>query len=89
MNFATADFDARRAVGGIRQPILFIGSGKDVRMPNETVLEPLYEAAANPLKRKLVVAGATHGHAFDAAPDEYIRALTDFLQAVEHNPNAR
>lgn len=83
MNFATADFDALRAVRSIRQPILFIGSGKDVRMPNETVLEPLYAAAVNPLKRKLVVARATHGHAFDAAPDEYMNALAEFLQMIE------
>jgi predicted MFS family arabinose efflux permease/pimeloyl-ACP methyl ester carboxylesterase len=86
MNFMTADFDALRAVRGIRQPILFIGSGKDVRMPNETVLEPLYAAAANPLKRKLVIAGATHGHAFDAAPDEYMNALAEFLQMIEGQP---
>jgi predicted MFS family arabinose efflux permease/pimeloyl-ACP methyl ester carboxylesterase len=83
MNFVTADFDALRAVRGIRQPILFIGSGDDKRMPNETVLEPLYAAAANPLKRKLVVAGANHGHAFDAAPDDYMNALAEFLRAVE------
>lgn len=89
MNFAAADFDALRAARGIRQPILFIGSGKDARMPNETVLEPLYAAATNPLKRKLVVAGATHGHAFDAAPDEYMNALAEFLQTVEREPDAR
>jgi predicted MFS family arabinose efflux permease/pimeloyl-ACP methyl ester carboxylesterase len=86
MNFEASDFDALRAARGIRQPILFIGSGKDVRMPNETVLEPLYAAAGNPLKRRLVVAGATHGHAFDAAPDEYMNALAEFLRAVEQQP---
>ena len=86
MNFKASDFDALRAVRAIRQPILFIGSGRDVRMPNEAVLEPLYAAAENPLKRKLVVAGATHGHAFDAAPDEYAAALAEFLRAVEGQP---
>ncbi|HEX8161796.1 MAG TPA: MFS transporter [Pyrinomonadaceae bacterium] len=89
MNFAAADFDALRAVRGIRQPIFFIGSGDDRRMPNETVLEPLYAAAPNPLKRKLVVAGATHGRAFDAAPDEYMGALVGFLQTVERDQGAR
>jgi len=89
MNFKAADFDALRAVRAIRQPIMFIGSGNDRRMPNETVLEPLYAAAGNSLKRKLVVAGATHGHAFDAAPDEYITALAEFLRAVEQNANTR
>ncbi|MCA1630692.1 MAG: MFS transporter [Acidobacteria bacterium] len=89
MRFEASDFDALRAARGIRQPIMFIGSGSDRRMPNQTVLEPLYEAAGNSLKRKLVVAGATHGHAFDAAPDEYITALTEFLQSVGHDPDAR
>lgn len=89
LGFRTADFDALAAVRKIRQPILFIGSGNDKRMPNETVLEPLYAAAVNPLKRKLVVAGATHGRAFDAAPDEYMNALAEFLRTVEQNPHAR
>lgn len=83
MNFAPADFDVLAAVRKIQQPILFIGSGADKRMPNESVLEPLYAAAGNPLKRKLVVAGATHGHAFDLAPDEYMTALTEFLRSIE------
>ncbi|MFL6230249.1 MAG: MFS transporter [Pyrinomonadaceae bacterium] len=83
LGFRAADFDALAAVRRIRQPILFIGSGNDKRMPNETVLEPLYAAAANPLKRKLLVAGATHGRAFDAAPDEYMNTLTEFLHTVE------
>jgi predicted MFS family arabinose efflux permease/pimeloyl-ACP methyl ester carboxylesterase len=85
MNFRVDDFDLRRAVGQIQRPILFIGSSRDVRMPNETVLEPLYAAALNPLKRKLIVAGetATHGHAYDTDPAGYIKAVTDFLQAAE------
>jgi pimeloyl-ACP methyl ester carboxylesterase len=83
MGFRVADFDALAAVRSIRQPIFFIGSGNDRRMPNATVLEPLYDAAQNPLKRKLVVPSATHGRAFDAAPDEYMNALTEFLRAVE------
>jgi pimeloyl-ACP methyl ester carboxylesterase len=83
MGFRTADFDALAAVKKIRQPIFFIGSGNDRRMPNATVLEPLYDAARNPLKRKLVIASATHGRAFDAAPDEYMNALAEFLQTVE------
>jgi predicted MFS family arabinose efflux permease/pimeloyl-ACP methyl ester carboxylesterase len=85
MNFRVADFDLRRAVGQIQRPILFIGSSGDVRMPNETVLEPLYAAARNPLKRKLIVAGetATHGHAYDTDPTGYIKTVTDFLQAAE------
>jgi predicted MFS family arabinose efflux permease/pimeloyl-ACP methyl ester carboxylesterase len=86
MGFNVDDFDALIAVKKIRQPIFFIGSGNDRRMPNATVLEPLYDAATNPLKRKLVVANATHGRAFDAAPDEYMNALVEFLQTVEAAP---
>lgn len=88
MNFRAADFDVLAAVRKIRQPILFIGSGADKRMPNGTVLQPLYDAATNPLKRKLVVAGATHGKAFDTSPDEYMNALVGFLQLVESAPDA-
>jgi fermentation-respiration switch protein FrsA (DUF1100 family) len=53
------------------------------------VLEPLFAAAGNPLKRKLIVAGAQHGHAYDrddAARVEYVRAITDFLRAIESSP---
>ncbi|HYY42164.1 MAG TPA: MFS transporter, partial [Pyrinomonadaceae bacterium] len=85
MNFRAADFDLRRAVSGIRRPILFIGSSGDVRMPNETVLEPLYAAARSPLKRKLIVTGerATHGRAYDADPAAYMTTVVAFLQTAE------
>jgi predicted MFS family arabinose efflux permease/pimeloyl-ACP methyl ester carboxylesterase len=83
LNFNPADFDLLRAVGKIKCPILFIGGTADRRMPNESVLEPLYNAATNPLKSKFIVAGAQHGHAFDhdeQSKAAYIKAFTDFLQ---------
>lgn len=86
LNFNPADFDVLRAVKKIKCPILFIGGGADKRMPNERVLEPLYQAASHPLKRKFIVEGAQHGHAYDRdeqSRDAYIKAFTDFLQAVE------
>jgi pimeloyl-ACP methyl ester carboxylesterase len=83
LNFAAADYDLLRAVRKISRPVLFIGGTKDVRMPNATVLEPLYAAAPSSQKRKLVVEGATHGHAYDESPDEYIRAVKEFVEAVE------
>lgn len=83
MNFAPEEFDVLRAVGRVRQPILFIGGGADERMPNATVLEPLYAAAPHPLKSKYVVEGARHGRAFDAAPAEYLEAVGEFLQKAE------
>lgn len=86
LNFNPADFDLLQAVKKIKCPILFIGGGADQRMPNESVLEPLYAAANHPLKRKFVVEGAQHGHAYDRDQQsrvEYIKAFTDFLQTVE------
>jgi predicted MFS family arabinose efflux permease/pimeloyl-ACP methyl ester carboxylesterase len=86
LNFNPSDFDVLRAVKKIKCPILFIGGGADKRMPNESVLEPLYQAASNPLKRKLIIEGAQHGHAYDRdeqSKDAYIKAFTDFLQAAE------
>lgn len=83
MNFAPADFNILKAVRTIPQPILFIGGTADRRMPNDTVLQPLYAAAKNPLKSSFIVVGATHGHAYDAAPEDYIRAVSAFLQSAE------
>ena len=83
MNFRAADFDVLRAVRQVRQPVLFIGSERDVRMPNETVLEPLYAAAPSLLKRKFIAADATHGRASEADPAGYQAAVLDFLKAAE------
>ncbi len=89
LNFAVADFDVVRATSRIKCPVLFIGGGADRRMPNESVLEPLYAAARHPLKRKFIVAGAQHGHAYDRDEESkvaYLKAFTDFLQAVAAAP---
>lgn len=83
LNFAAEDYDLLRAARKISRPVLFIGGAKDVRMPNATVLEPLYAAAPNPLKRRLIVEGATHGRAYDESPEEYIKAVREFVEAVE------
>ncbi|HJR09092.1 MAG TPA: MFS transporter [Pyrinomonadaceae bacterium] len=83
LNFAAADYDLLRAVSAISRPVLFIGGSKDVRMPIATVLEPLYAAARSPLKRKFIVEGATHGHAYDESPESYIKAVKEFVETVE------
>lgn len=86
MNFNPADFDLLQAVKKIECPILFIGGTSDRRMPNASVLEPLFAAARNPLKQKFIVEGAEHGHAFDKdqrSRVEYINAFTNFLQNIE------
>lgn len=86
MNFNPADFDLLEAVKKIECPILFIGGTADRRMPNASVLEPLFAAARNPLKQKFIVEGAEHGHAFDRdqrSRVEYINVFTNFLQNIE------
>ncbi len=82
LGFAPDDYDVRAAVGQISCPILFIGSGNDTRMPNDTVLEPLFTAARNPLKQKFIVAGARHGHAYEVAPQEYQKIVAQFLRSI-------
>jgi len=83
LNFAAEDYDLVRATGKISRPILFIGGTKDVRMPTATVLEPLYAAAQSAGKRKLIVEGATHGHAYDESPESYIKAVNEFVESIE------
>jgi len=83
LNFAPGDYDLLPAVRKISQPILFVGGTKDVRMPNATVLEPLYAAARDARKSKFIAEGATHGHAYDESPEAYIKAVTDFLATFD------
>jgi predicted MFS family arabinose efflux permease/fermentation-respiration switch protein FrsA (DUF1100 family) len=83
LNFAAEDYDLLRAVGKISRPVLFIGGTKDARMPNATVLEPLYAAAQGAGKRKFIVEGATHGHAYDVSPESYVKAVSEFVESIE------
>ncbi|MDQ1591511.1 MAG: hypothetical protein QOG71_2138 [Pyrinomonadaceae bacterium] len=83
LNFAADDYDLLRAVGRISRPVLFIGGTRDVRMPTATVLEPLYAAAQSAGKRKFIVEGATHGHAYDESPESYVKAVNEFVESIE------
>lgn len=83
LGYMPSSFDVRAAVARIDSPILFIGGTMDDRMPIETVLDPLYAAAPSPRKRKHIVEGATHGHAYSADPAGYMRAVDEFLASVE------
>jgi predicted MFS family arabinose efflux permease/alpha-beta hydrolase superfamily lysophospholipase len=83
MNFSPAEFDILEAVKKIDRPILFIGGTADNRMPNEQVLEPMYQAAAHPLKRKYIVNGARHGQAHEVDPESYRKTISDFIHTVE------
>jgi predicted MFS family arabinose efflux permease/pimeloyl-ACP methyl ester carboxylesterase len=82
LGFRPGQFDVRDAVSRISVPILFIGGSKDVRMPIETVLEPLAAASSNPLSRKFIVDGASHGHAYPTEPEAYVNTVDEFLRSV-------
>lgn len=85
MAFLPQSFDVEAAVRKIRAPILFIGGTADVRMPIDTVLDPLYRASANPRSSRFVVEGAGHGHAYDTDPTGYIQTVNVFLQDADAN----
>jgi pimeloyl-ACP methyl ester carboxylesterase len=89
LGFDPEEFDVLRAVERLGRPVLFVGGSADNRMPTATVLEPLARASRHPLSRKLVVEGARHGRAYDAAPDEYTKTVLEFFDAAGHEAAAR
>lgn len=82
MNFRLQDFDILAATKRIKAPVMMVGAGQDRRMPVESVLEPLYSAVQNHLKRKLLIPDARHGQAFEKAPVEYTEAIEEFLLSI-------
>lgn len=83
-NFDGAKLNALEAVKSIRMPVLFISGINDKRMPPQ-VTQTLYNAAASQQKDLLIVEGAEtsiHGHAYQAAPQEYIERISQFLDAA-------
>lgn len=89
MSYLPGQFDVADAVRHTSCPILFIGGSSDVRMPIETVLDPLYDASTSPLKEKFIVTDATHGHAYDQDPAGYVNAVNTFLQKALADTPAR
>ncbi len=82
MGFDLEDGDVERAVARRPDlPVLFIAGSDDVRMPPE-LARRLHAASASPQSELLVIDGARHGRAFQAAPDAYIGAVFGFLDAV-------
>jgi pimeloyl-ACP methyl ester carboxylesterase len=81
MDINPVDCDVERAVKSASCPILFIGGTKDKRMPNEKVLEPLYQASGNSKSKKFIVDDASHGRAYEANKEEYIKTICEFLDS--------
>jgi dipeptidyl aminopeptidase/acylaminoacyl peptidase len=83
-NFDGAKLNAVEAVKQINVPIFFISGKNDKRMP-PNIAETLYNAAKSPKKDVMIVDGAPtsiHGHAYQAAPKEYIERIDQFLQGA-------
>jgi fermentation-respiration switch protein FrsA (DUF1100 family) len=88
-NFDGSQLNALEAVKRMGdQPIFFISGKNDKRMP-PGITESLYNAAASQYKDLMIVEGAEtaiHGHAFQAAPKEYIERVAQFLNQTIHRP---
>lgn len=80
LGFSGSELDILATVPKINCPILFIGGTEDQRMPNGTVLEPLYQATRTTKSQYIVK--ATHGQAYSVAPTAYVKAVVDFLQVT-------
>ena len=80
--FWPSSLDMRDAVDRIvSRPILFVAVEDDRRMPS-TISRGLYERAASPHKKLLVVPGNRHGAAFESGGKEYKEAVRRFLEQV-------
>jgi pimeloyl-ACP methyl ester carboxylesterase len=79
------DGDVEAAVRSLNIPILFIAGGADRRMP-PALADRMFQAAHNPLKQQLVIAGAGHGEAFSKDRLTYLNSVYSFLERVRYNP---
>lgn len=84
--FAPSDGDVEAAVAGLKDvPILFVTGGRDWRMPPE-IAGQLLEASPNTDSRILEIDSASHGHAWETAPDLYRERVVGFLRDVHVPP---
>jgi dipeptidyl aminopeptidase/acylaminoacyl peptidase len=86
-NFDGKKLNALEAVKNIQVPIFFISGKNDKRMPPD-ITEALYNAARSEKKDLLIIDGtqtAIHGHAYQAAPKEYIERIAQFIEAAVSN----
>lgn len=75
------NFDLRKAVKKISEPILFITGSADRRMPSWISYE-LAKLASNPKTQVWQVPDAGHGHAYDTGPAAYTEHLAAFLNQL-------
>jgi pimeloyl-ACP methyl ester carboxylesterase len=82
--FNPDDGDVEAAVRQLNVPILFIAGSADRRMPQE-LAERMFRESPNPLKQILIVPGATHGEAFRADRQTYLKTVYEFMNTVPRN----
>ncbi|HEV3278455.1 MAG TPA: alpha/beta hydrolase [Terriglobia bacterium] len=81
-HFRASDFDLRVAVEQINpRPILFIGVQGDPRMPPD-IARTLCALSSSPDRMLLIVPGTRHGEGFTSGHDQYVQAVTEFLDKV-------
>lgn len=80
--FWPSEFNVGNAVERMGQrPILFVAVDGDRRMP-PSVGDALYARARSPESRLIVLPGHRHGEGFNQAPEQYEKALREFLGGI-------
>jgi pimeloyl-ACP methyl ester carboxylesterase len=77
--FEKEKLDMVRTVQQLSQvPVLLIYGADDTRMPRSTALA-LFEPIPHPKKEIVFFENATHGDAWESAPERYIKTIRDFV----------
>src|SRR5262247_572262 len=86
MGFDPDDGNVEAVVRNLDIPIIFIAGTADRRMP-PALAERMFNSSPNSLKQLLVIPGATHGEAFAADRETYLRSVYRFLDTVPYKPS--
>jgi len=87
IGFDPDDGDVEAAVREQNTPILFIAGTADRRMP-PALAERMFKASPSGAKELLLVPGATHGEAFAADRDTYLKSVYGFLKTLRYNADS-
>jgi pimeloyl-ACP methyl ester carboxylesterase len=87
VGFNPDEGDVQAVVRNLNIPIMFIAGTADRRMP-PALAEQMFKESPNSLKQLLIIPGASHGEAFAADRETYLRSVYRFLETVRYNPAA-
>lgn len=63
------------------RPVMFVAQSDDRRMPS-TYARQLFAISTSPSKRLLILNGRRHGHAYRDQPEQYQKAVMEFLKSA-------